>query len=152
LLDHKPSAIFLHKGKKKEPFSQEWKNNIGIAHKGIERSENWLNNLKKSAQLRKTNGGYVFKQEQKEKLSKSIKAFYNTDNGKEMKEKLSKRCSNFFSKPVLQILNGEVINEYPSARSASRITNISHSHIINCCNNKVLSAGGYIWVKNKQNG
>jgi len=141
-----------HKGKKREPFSEEWKKNIGIAHKQIEKSEDWLNNLKIAAEIRKNNGGYVIKQQQKEKSSNSMKEFYNTNSGKILKENLSKRCTIFFSKTVLQISNGEVINEYPSARGASRITNIAHSHIINCCNNKVSSAGGYIWAKKENNG
>ena len=49
------------------------------------------------------------------------------------------------SKPVLQILDGEVIAEYSNAREAEKITNIANPNISACCNKKYKTAGGFVW-------
>lgn len=52
------------------------------------------------------------------------------------------------SKCVIQFTkDGIFVNEYQSAREASRQTGICFSNISACCNNKphVKSAGGYVW-------
>jgi len=50
------------------------------------------------------------------------------------------------SKKVFQYdLNGHKINNYPSTKEAQRQTKIMASSIIQNCNGKLLSAGGYLW-------
>ena len=49
------------------------------------------------------------------------------------------------SKPIIQIKNGVVINEYEGCNDASRKTGINAGHISNCCNKKEFTAGGYQW-------
>jgi predicted GIY-YIG superfamily endonuclease len=62
---------------------------------------------------------------------------------------LSKNTKN--SKPVCQIdLNtGKIINRFPSAAEAERITGISQNNITSNTNNKSKTAGGYRWEKEK---
>lgn len=52
---------------------------------------------------------------------------------------------NPLSKPVLQIKNGVVVNEFCAIADAERITGINHSHISMCCSGKQKTAGGYAW-------
>lgn len=50
------------------------------------------------------------------------------------------------SKCVVQYAkSGEFISEYSSLREAGRITKINNADISSCCNNKLKSAGGYVW-------
>ena len=47
---------------------------------------------------------------------------------------------------VIQFTNkGDYVNEYNSAREASRETGVLHSGICRCCQGKIQSAGGFIW-------
>jgi len=48
-------------------------------------------------------------------------------------------------KSVIQIKDGEIINEYESVSDAARKTNVIRSSITYCCKLKVKSAGGFIW-------
>ena len=49
-------------------------------------------------------------------------------------------------KKVLQFnKNGEFIKEYKSIKMAAEETNIDKSSISRNCNNKIKSAGGFIW-------
>lgn len=41
--------------------------------------------------------------------------------------------------------NGDKISEYNSGIEAEKVTNISRSHISQCCNGKRKTAGGYVW-------
>lgn len=65
---------------------------------------------------------------------------YNCKYGNGLKVR-SKECS----KPVIQILGGIFINEYPSMISAERATGIKAGGISKCCNGKSKTAGGYQW-------
>lgn len=58
--------------------------------------------------------------------------FRNTDNSKK-------------PKGVVQIKDGEIVNEFESVSDASRKTNIIRSSITYCCKGKLKSAGGFIW-------
>lgn len=49
------------------------------------------------------------------------------------------------SKLILQIKENKVIGEFWGAYEAKRNTGINNSHIIDCCNGKRKTAGGYIW-------
>jgi len=54
------------------------------------------------------------------------------------------------SKTVYQFtLHGQKVAEYPSTKEAQRQTKISASSIIQVCNSKLKSAGGYLWSYNK---
>ena len=41
--------------------------------------------------------------------------------------------------------DGKLVNKYSSISDAERETGVSHSSIIKCCNNKLKTAGGFIW-------
>lgn len=109
--------------------------------------------------------------------SNKIKYGYNIDNGgnhqgkmsEETKRKLSKiflgrkiseeahkkQIKNIPKKSVYQFDKcGRKINQYISSREASRLTGISCSSIVKCCNKKenFKTVGGYIWsYENKIN-
>ena len=53
---------------------------------------------------------------------------------------LSKRSVQMFDKQT-----GELLATFPSLMEARRVTGINQSHISECCNVKLKSAGGYIW-------
>lgn len=57
-----------------------------------------------------------------------------------------KRGIEYHSRNVLQCeMNGNVLQEYKSAREAWRITGVAYQNIGKCCMGKLKSAGGYIW-------
>lgn len=65
---------------------------------------------------------------------------YNTCYGNGIKKMAIKQ-----GRPVLQILNGRVIEEYYSTQEASRQTNIPQANIYKVCNCERKRAGGYEW-------
>lgn len=56
------------------------------------------------------------------------------------------------SKIVLQIKNGKVISKFYGAAEAHRKTGISRPRIVDCCNGKRKSAGGFQWKYTKKGG
>lgn len=52
---------------------------------------------------------------------------------------------NRFSKPVLQIKNGTIINQFDSQTDAERKTGISRRAISRCCCKKLHTTGGFEW-------
>jgi len=48
-------------------------------------------------------------------------------------------------KPVLQLLNGEIINAYPSAGLAAACTGASQGGISSCCRGEMKTSGGFEW-------
>jgi len=46
---------------------------------------------------------------------------------------------------VLQILDGVILNEFKSLKSASEIAKVSRSSISYCCKGVNKTAGGFIW-------
>lgn len=121
----------------------------------------------------KNNLGNKMSQEQKDKISKSLKIYYLThDNGmkgkhhsEETKCKLSQRiisnetrekmkknhanvsgANNPSAKSVQQLdKNGNLIKEFPYATLAAKELNLDLSSIIKCCRGKNKTCGGYIW-------
>lgn len=66
--------------------------------------------------------------------------------GHKLNPETIQKLKNINSKPVSQIsLDGETINIFPSIQKASDETGVCRSKIVSCCNNKRLTAGGYIW-------
>lgn len=49
------------------------------------------------------------------------------------------------SKPVSQYFEGEFIKTFHSTMEAERQTGVNHRSISACCNNKLKTAGGYVW-------
>ena len=45
-------------------------------------------------------------------------------------------------KKVINVTTNEV---YASLHEASRLTKVDRNNILKCCNNRVNTAGGYIW-------
>lgn len=83
----------------------------------------------------------------RKKMSESAKRRYNTPKGKlHIEEMWTDELRASISKPVLQFSkSGEFIAEYFGAREAARLLKIVPSSIIECCNKKRKSAGGFIW-------
>jgi len=53
-------------------------------------------------------------------------------------------CKDNFSKKVIQFdLNGNIVNEYPSASEAARETGFCQTHISSCCRGKVKTCHNY---------
>lgn len=71
--------------------------------------------------------------EVKQKIAKTLKGRFNMGN----------------SRPILQLDKNtcEIINEFPSAAEAGRMTNIDQSRIINNTNGYSNTAGGFKWKK-----
>ena len=64
------------------------------------------------------------------------------------KQKLSSKMTNHpsLSKEVEQYSkDGTLLSSYPSTHQAARETGVVTVSIINCCNGKVKTAGGYVW-------
>jgi hypothetical protein len=53
--------------------------------------------------------------------------------------------NNGYRRPVYQILNGMILNAFPSIADASRQTGINDVGICEVCNNNQSHAGGYYW-------
>lgn len=87
----------------------------------------------------------------RKKMSESAKKRYNTTAGRaHIDEMWTDDLRASISKSVLQFTkNGELVAEYFGAREAARRTNIVPSSIIECCNGKRKSAGGFVWKYKK---
>lgn len=85
--------------------------------------------------------------ETRKKMSESAKRRYNTPKGRmHIEEMWTDDLKASISKPVLQFSkDGEFVSEYFGAREAARCLGIVPSSIIECCNKKRKSAGGFIW-------
>ena len=140
-----------HIGRKREAFTKEWKENISKSAKKIIKNETWINNLKEAAIIRKNNGGYIIKEEQKEKFKKSYSIFLKSEKGIEFKNNISQNTKKLFSKPVLQYTMDMVfIKKWDSIREAARNLGVAHNNLVNCTNNKSKSASGFIWKKEQE--
>ena len=138
-------------GKKRKAFSKEWIENISKAHKNVIKGEVWLSNLKKSAEIRKANGGYVFSKEQIAKSKVSLSKYFKTEEGIAQRILISKRTCERFRQPILQYsLDGNFIKEWKSLRSVYPVLGINHSNISYSLN-KQKTAGGFIWKKKEVN-
>jgi hypothetical protein len=58
--------------------------------------------------------------------------------------------NNPLSNIIQQIKNNCIIAEFYGANEAYRKTGINQGHIIDCCNNKRKTAGGFIWKKTER--
>lgn len=98
--------------------------------------------------------GFEFTEDRRKNISNALVGVIPWNKGKtnvydnETKLKISESLKNNpkISKKVYQYDKDFIfISDYPSASEAHRKTNIKVSHIIECCNNKRKTAGGYIW-------
>lgn len=94
-------------------------NNYGLGYKF---TDNQRNNLKQSLIGNTRSVGRTHPKEVKYKISKALNKSVSQYNKKE-----------------------ELINNYPSITEASKINNISGSHITKVCKNTRKTAGGFIW-------
>jgi hypothetical protein len=92
---------------------------------------------------------FVFYETEFIKLYKSDKLTNSDDSGQgniNRKREIIENAAEKISKKVYQFdLNGIFINEYKSARFASRELNIDHSHIIRCCNGVIKHTNKFIF-------
>ena len=70
---------------------------------------------------------------------------YNLVYGTKIQRQVDKR-----SKPVAQVLNGEVIAVYKNSRIAQQETGVDFSKIRMCCRGERYHAGGYEWKEIKE--
>ena len=73
-------------------------------------------------------------------VSSNLEWMSREDNVAYSQPHLSKRSVQMFDKQT-----GELLATFPSLMEARRVTGINQSHISECCNVKLKSAGGYIW-------
>lgn len=83
----------------------------------------------------------------RQKMSDSAKRRMETPEGqKHIKEMWSGERRLLVSKTTIQLTKqGDFVAEYFGAREASRQTGIVYSSIVECCEGKRKSAGGFIW-------
>lgn len=109
------------KGKKRKPFSDEWKKNMGIARKGkkgVPRTQEW-----------------------KKRISDSKKGIKVNPN-------VIKMLAILNSTPVYQFdLKGILIKKHESLIVASKEVNISASCICNCLAGRQNITAGFLWSK-----
>lgn len=74
--------------------------------------------------------------------TRHLKIDYTTEKRKQVARENGKKRA----KPVLQIENGKIINRYESAKRASIMTGIDHSHICEAARGKHKTSGGYEWM------
>lgn len=67
-------------------------------------------------------------------------------NGIDGKERIKRSAGKYHQKQVYQFdKQGNFLNSYESVAEAERQTKVHHSNIVNVCNGKRKSAGGYKW-------
>lgn len=75
-----------------------------------------------------------------------IRRAKNTDYTKPVYAENARKNGKKVCKPVAQFTkSGEFVRSYESGKEAHRETGINHSHILECCAEKVKTAGGYVW-------
>ena len=132
-----------------------------IANMPREQFEEW------HKKIGKRHKNKVVTQEQRDKISKSLKEYYKDENvrkqksekqkGKKLslmtrlkmsmaKKLTSKEQNQRFCKPIVQYDKlGNYITEYKSVKEASDKTNVDGGNICLCCKHKRKTAGGYKW-------
>jgi len=85
--------------------------------------------------------------------SKGKKRGQSSLKGKKRKIDYSKRKTDYdaifqkIKKPILQYnLDGSFVKEWPSAKDVKKSLNINNTTVNLCCNNKMKSAGGFMWL------
>lgn len=79
----------------------------------------------------------------KERARKALETYRSSNKLKE----IARRNGKAVSKAVKQYTkSGELIMRYPSGKSAALATGTNHSHIMETCNGKRKSAGGFVWA------
>ena len=100
----------------------------------------YLKGVPKSEEHKKAIGdalkGVQKSEAHKKALSDALKGIPKSE---EHRAKLSKKILQFTK-------SGEFIQEWPSAYEAERELGIAQSNICSCCNGKLKSAGGFIWM------
>lgn len=168
-----PNSIAAAK-KPRKPLTEEQKNKLSKALKGKKRrpaNEEEKKRLKYYRDLRSQKAierkkllppskGRIKKGDTIIFTEEHLKNLKDAHSSKEYKEKLKERVTEIWKKrrelgitvkhkvrPVCQIsLDGFLINVFNSQTEAVINTGISNSKISSCVNNRIKSAGGYIWL------
>jgi group I intron endonuclease len=140
--ESKEKISLSNKGRK---HSKETKQKISQSLKGKKRS---LETKTKQSQSRKNHPMYVDKV-RNQKISQSLKG---KKHSKETKEKIrqffkNRDCSYNFKEVIQYDINGNLIQEYKSAKEAKHITGLK---IQNALVGKAKHCGGYIWKYKNQ--
>lgn len=109
-----------------------------VNHKDENKRNNNVNNLEWCSAKYNMNYGTA-----KERRKQS-REWYRTS---EKSKIIARKNGSVVSKKVVQIdKSGNILHIYNSAKQASNITGLSHSHILECCAGKrYKTVGGYIW-------
>lgn len=70
----------------------------------------------------------------------------NTDYSTEKRKQIARINGKAKARPVLQVADGKIVNRFNNAKDASVATGIDHSHILDVCNGKRKTAGGFVWT------
>ena len=91
------------------------------------------------------NFGKHLSDETKEKISKSNLGKHYHNYGIVRSAETRHKMSESKKKPVAMCSDGKVIQIFPSAKDAERLTGTSRKNISSCCLGKRQKAGGYSW-------
>lgn len=79
--------------------------------------------------------------------SYSYNSAYGTRAKRELATKILKGSSNAPKKVIQMNITGDIINEFSSANEAGRVLNIPSTHIVDCCNQKIIKdSNGYFYT------
>ena len=137
-------AEHTHIHKKGVPLSEEHKKAMSDTRKGVPLSEAHKKAL--SEALKGVPRGPM-SEAHKKALSDSLKGIPRPYlKGVPKSEATKKAIGEANSKKIQQFTkSGEFIKEWPSMREASKQLKINCGNICSCCNEKLKSAGGYVW-------
>lgn len=92
--------------------------------------------------------GHIVTPETRKKISKKMKLRGPLKLTEKQEEKRKRKTIEFFSNPIVQYsLNGEFINEWPSATEAGKALGLCRTAISDCWNKKKKQCGGYQWFR-----
>lgn len=113
-----------------------------VDHINTIRTDNRAENLKWATYKENANNPITY--------NKCLQNTYTNDIKQKVLETKKKNKSKRAPKTVYQFdKNGNFVGEYYSGAEAARKTGIDHSSIIDVCNGKAITAGGYFWSFDK---
>lgn len=116
-----------------------------ILHRLVARA--WIPNPNNLAQVNHKNGART------DNRVNNLEWCSNLENTRHSFRELGRRSSMLgrrgikspYSRPILQIKEGEIVNKFYGAHEAERETGIKHQNIYECLHGRCRQAGGFMW-------